>query len=174
MGLSVKGMRVSGYMLRIIALLSATMAVSACVNTDLADYRPATADEAGIVKRLIAYQSARNAFDVTAYMNCLHEQGQFHFASRVMLSKDQLRRRLPEFWQGLQKGERLFFPMCRENLSGNYFRSMRLSNPKIRINGKKAAITVTFVTAGWRLKHYISMRQTERGWLIDGLDWETG
>ena len=170
----VKNMRVAGYMLRTLALLCVTIAVSACVNTDLAEYRPANETEAAILTRLITYQTARNAFDVTAYLNCLHDQGEYHFASRVMVSKHQLRQRLPEFWQELIKGERHFFPMCRENLSGNYFRTMRLTNPSIRINGKQADITVTFVAAGWRLKHYITMRQTQQGWLINGLDWETG
>jgi hypothetical protein len=170
----VKHMRAAGNRLRALALLCATFFASACVNMDLTDYRPANESEAAILTRLIAYQAARNAFDVTAYLSCLHDQGAYHFASRVMVSKDQLRQRLPEFWQELIKGERHFFPMCRENLSGNYFRTMRLTNPNIRIDGKKATITVTFVVAGWRLKHYITMCQTQQGWLINGLDWETG
>ena len=91
-----------------------------------------------------------------------------------MVTKQELALLLPDFWTQLQKGDRKFFPMCRENLSGNYFIGFKLANPKIRINQNKADVTVTYVNKGWRQKHYIYLVKENNRWLINGLDWESG
>ena len=161
---------------KLIGLLAISLGfmICACANTSLEDYVPNNQAEADIVALLIRYQNARKNFDLESYLDCLHDQGVFHYASRIMVSKQQLSALLPEFWMQLQKGSRSFFPMCRENLSGNYFVSFRLANPKIIISQTTAEAVVTYVNTGWRLKHYISLIKENNQWLIIRLDWETG
>ena len=148
--------------------------IGACSNTSLENYVPKDSEEARILALLIKYRDARKNFDLERYLECLHEKGIYNHASRVMVSKKKLSEVLPEFWSQLQKGNRLFFPMCRENLSGNYFVRFNLINPKITMNQNTANATVIYVNSSWRLKHYISMIKENDRWLINRLDWETG
>ena len=150
------------------------IAICACSNTPMEDYVPKNNEEAKIVALLIQYRDARKTFDLERYLACLHDQGIYHHASRIMVSKKELSNLLPDFWAQLKRGNRLFFPMCRENLSGNYFVRFRLINPKITITQNSASVIVIYVNTGWRLKHYISMIKENNRWLINRLDWETG
>lgn len=152
----------------------ALLAICGCADTALEDHAPASAQEASIIELLTRYQSARQHFDLERYLGCLHDQGLFHHAGRVMLSKAGLAELLPRFWQQLHSGKRLFFPMCRESLNGNYFVGFRLFNPVIVISNHTASATVTYIHRGWRLKHYITMVKDRGRWRISGLDWETG
>ena len=148
--------------------------IVACSNTPLKDYEPKDPEEAAITALLIQYQDARTHFDLNRYLSCLHDQGVYHHASSIMVSKQELSDLLPEYWAQLKRGNRLFFPMCRENLSGNYFVDFDLVDPNITINQNTATVTVTYVNTGWRLKHYISLVKEHGRWLISRLDWETG
>ncbi|KPJ77837.1 MAG: hypothetical protein AMJ54_06625 [Deltaproteobacteria bacterium SG8_13] len=148
--------------------------IYACSNTTLENYAAKDKEEEKIVALLIEYQDARRNFDLTKYLECLHDKGIYHHASSVMLSKQELSRALPKFWTQLQRGDRSFFPMCRENLSGNYFVRFRLINPTITIRQNTASVTAVYVNTGWRLTHYISMIKENNRWLINRLDWETG
>ena len=148
--------------------------IFACSDTSLIDYVPRNEEEEKIISLLIRYQEARSKFDLENYLACLHEKGVFNYASRVMLSKNELSEALPIFWLQLQKGSRLFFPMCRENLSGNYFVHFKLVNPIIVIDQNTASATLTYVNSGWRLGHYILMKKENNRWLIYMLDWKTG
>ena len=145
-----------------------------CTNTPIADYVPKDRAEAGVLAILIRYEKARKNFDIAGYLGCLHDRGIFHHAGRIMVSKQRLSELLPDFWNRLQDGNRLFFPMCRENLSGNYFVQFNLINPQITIDGNTASVVVTYINTGWRLKHYISLRKGNNQWLIDRLDWDSG
>ncbi len=148
--------------------------LSACSNTPIEDYLPKDQEEKNIMALLVRYQEARKHFHLEQYLGCLHEQGSDPHASRVMLSKKALAEQLPGFWAELQKGNRLFFPMCRENLSGNYFVGFHLVNPTIHIDHNTATVTATYVNTGWRIRHYIYLIKENNRWLINRLDWETG
>ena len=63
---------------------------SACSNTPIEDYLPKDQEEENIIALLVRYQEARKHFDLEQYLGCLHEQGSYHHASRVMLSKKAL------------------------------------------------------------------------------------
>lgn len=157
-----------------IGFLCIFIILCACSNTPIEDYLPKNQEEKDIVALLVQYQEARKHFHLEQYLGCLHEQGIYHHASRVMLSKKALAARLPGFWAELQKGNRLFFPMCRENLSGNYFVGFRLVNPTIYIDRNTATVTAIYVNTGWRIRHYISLIKENNRWWINRLDWETG
>ena len=158
---------------RIITALAVCI-ISACSNAPIEEYVPQNPEEKQILALLIKYQKARKNFDLAGYLSCLHEGGIYHHASRVMVTKKELSGLLPDFWSQLKKGERSFFPMCRENLSGNYFIQFNLINPQITIDQNKASVVVTYINTGWRLKHYISLIKEDNRWLINRLDWETG
>lgn len=159
---------------RVLIAFTICIIFCACSNTPMEDYVPKNREEAKILALLIQYQQVRKNFDLERYLGCLHDQGIYHHASRVMVSKKELSDLLPDFWVQLKRGNRSFFPMCRENLSGNYFVRFRLINPKIIIKQNTASITVIYLNTGWRLKHYISMIKENNRWLINRLDWETG
>ena len=158
----------------VLIAFSMVIVISACSSTPIEEYIPKSQEEANVIALLIQYQTARSNFDLQRYLDCLHDRGIYHHASRIMVSKKELSKLLPGFWTELKKGDRSFFPMCRENLSGNYFIQFRLTNPQIVINQNSASVTVTYVNTGWRLKHYISMINDNNRWLINRLDWETG
>lgn len=156
------------------AAWAVVIAVCGCTLSPLEAYVPRNPEEEQILSLLIAYQDARSRFDVERFLGCLHDKGTYHHASRVMLSKKELSEALPGFWAQLQKGERSFYPMCRENLSGNYFVRFRLFDPTIKVVGNTATVTVIYSNAHWRLHHYISLVKEGDTWLIWRLDWETG
>ena len=106
---------------QVLITLCFVIIICACSNTPLEKYVPKDREEARILALLIRYQDARKNFDLKRYLACLHENGFYNNASRVMVSKRELSEALPEFWTQLQEGKCSFFPMCRENLSGNYF-----------------------------------------------------
>lgn len=158
----------------LVAIILIAICVGACSNTPLKEYVPSGPEEAEIITLLIQYQEARIQFDLDRYLRCLHDRGAYHYASRIMVSKKELAELLPDFWAQLQKGSRSFYPMCRENLSGNYFVDFDLVNPSIIVHQNKADVTVTYVNTGWRLEHYISLVKEHDRWLINRLDWATG
>lgn len=150
------------------------MLAFSCSNTSLKEYASENQQETEIVKILIQYQDAKNNFDLEKYLACLHNQGKYYFGGGQMVSKEELKKLLPNFWTRLQSGDRTFYPMSRESLNGNYFQSGEFINPQIVITQDTADVTVTFTKDGWRLKHYISMVRENNQWLIKRLDWETG
>jgi hypothetical protein len=160
--------------MRVWIAFSICVAICACSNAPIEDYVVQNGEEAEIKALLIQYRDARKNFDLERYLGCLHDRGTYHHASRLMLSKKELSDSLPDFWDQLRRGDRSFFPMCRENLSGNYFVGFHLINPRIVINRNTAHVTVTYTNTGWRLKHYISLIKENDRWLINRLDWETG
>ena len=141
--------------LQMLTALFFFIAICAFANTSLEQYVYQNKEEEKIIALLIHYQEARKNFDLESYLGCLHDRGTYHYASRVMVSKQKLSELLPEFWIQLNKGDRAFFPMCRENISGNYFVGFQLVNPKIKIDRNTASATVVYVNAGWRQRHYI-------------------
>ena len=147
--------------------------VLACYGPSLETYTPANPDEAAIVSLLIQYQEAKVACDLEQYLDCLHEEGRYHFGRGIMATKAQLAEDLPGFWAGLKSGKRHFYPMNREMITGNYVRTGRLVGPEIDIRNGTAKVTVSFTKRGWRLRHYITLVKEKGRWWITRLDWET-
>ena len=144
-----------------------------CSGKALTEYLPRNEDEADIIALLIEYERARKSFDLQGYLNCLHEKGLYHHAGRVMISKQKLADLLPEFWDGLRGGKRLFFPMCRESINGNWLVGFRIVDPHIKISGNTADVETMYLNTVWRQMHYIPLIKENSVWRISRLDWET-
>ncbi len=144
-----------------------------CSSPSLKEYVPRNQGEKKIVSLLIQYQDAKINCDLDRYLACLHEKGKYHFGRGSMVSKNDLKKSLPDFWSELKSGNPAFYPMNREMVTGNFIRTGRFINPKIVIHQDTAEVTMTFTKLGWRLRHYISMRRENDQWLITRLDWET-
>ncbi|MCP4344194.1 MAG: nuclear transport factor 2 family protein [Desulfobacterales bacterium] len=140
----------------------------------MTEYVPENREQADIKSLLIQYRNAKNNFNLEQYLACLHDNGKYTYKSRRIVSKEQLKKELPVFWAGVKSGDQKFYPISRESLNGNYFRSGQFINPKIRVSKNTAEVTVTFTKWTWRLKHYISMVKENGHWLINRLDWEPG
>ncbi|MCP4686771.1 MAG: hypothetical protein GY859_01905 [Desulfobacterales bacterium] len=153
------------------SLLMILMLAVSCSDTPLKEYTCMNQEEKEILALLIENEDARNSFDVERYFATLHDNGQYHFACRVMLSKEELRKSLPQFWDRLRAGDLQVYPMCRENLTGNYFLKGRLYNPEIEIERDAARIKLTYSSWGFRLIRYIHARRDNDRWLINRLDW---
>ena len=143
-----------------------------CSGSALSEYAPRSAEEKEIVAVLIQYQNAKRHCDLESFLDCLHENGAYHFGRGYVLTKKELKENLPSFWAGLQSGSRSVYPMNREMITGNYIISGEFYNPQIVIDRDSAAVTMTFMKWGWRLKHYISLRKENKRWHIHRLDWE--
>ena len=113
-----------------IFIFSAFINMASCSNVSLKEYNPKNQEEQNIVLLLVQYQEAKINCDLDQYLACLHEKGQYHFARGSMVSKEELRKHLPVFWSGLQSGNRVFYPMNREMITGNYIRTGRFINQK--------------------------------------------
>ena len=156
------------YVLHLILLLTLS-----CSGSSLTEYVPKNQEEKKIILLLIQYQDAKISCDLDQFLACLHKKGKYHFGRGVMVSKKELKKSLPAFCSSLQSGNRAFYPMNREMITGNYIRTGRFFNPQIVINQETAEVTMTFMKWGWRLRHYISMLRENGQWLINRLDWET-
>ncbi len=141
-----------------------------CSDIPLKEYECKNQEEKEILALLIEYEDARNTFDIDRYLATLHEQGTYHYACSVMVSKERLKNDLPEFWAKLRSGD-LLAPMNRENMTGNYFLTGRLHNPEITIEQDTARITLMYSSWGFRLIRYIHARRDDGRWLINRLDW---
>ena len=144
-----------------------------CSRSPLTEHVPKNPEEKKIIDLLIRYQDAKINCNLERFMACLHEQGLYQLAGGSLISKNELKGRLPLFWAGLQSGSPAIYPINREMITGDYFRTGRFYDSQIVINGDTAHATVTFVKWGWHLDHYITMRREKDGWLILRLDWET-
>ncbi len=155
---------------RIPAVLMILLLVVSCSDAPLKEYECKNQEEKEILALLIEYEDARNNFDIDRYLATLHDQGKYHYACNVMVSKEALRKDLPEFWMKLRSGD-LLAPMCRENMTGNYFLTGRLFNPEITIEQDAARIKLMYSSWGFRIIRYIHVRRDEGRWLINRLDW---
>lgn len=142
-------------------------------DVQLTDYLPKNKVEGEIVALLIEYQDAKNQLDLTRFLACLYEQGRFSYRGAAMVSKGRLRTSLPDFWKTLQSPNRIVvYPLSHEFVTGDYYLSGRLVNPRIFINGSSVDVTVTFTSGWWRQKHFLSMQRVNDRWMITLLDWE--
>lgn len=142
-------------------------------DVQLTEYQPKNMVEGEIVALLIEYQDAKNRFDLSRFLACLHGQGRFSYKGAAMVSKETLRASLPGFWRTLQSPNRIIlYPLSHEFVTGDYYLSGRLVNPRISINGSSAIATVTFTSGWWRQKHYISMQRVNDQWVVTLLEWE--
>ena len=153
------------------------MLLSACLScTDerpLADYTDRNEDEMAILAVLVHYQEAKNQFNLTQLLACLHEAGEYSYKGASMVSKEKLKASLPGFWKTLKSQDRcVLYPLSHEFVTGDFYLSGRLINPQISVNGDTAAVTVTFASGWWRQKHYISMIRVDHRWQIIRLEWE--
>jgi hypothetical protein len=148
------------------------LSTAACSETRLKDYPVKSRDERAIIAVLARYETAKNRFDVTGYLAGLHPAGRYSFGGDAMVSKKHLAEHLPEFWKKLRAFDPGFFPITRESVNGNFFESGWFVNPKIRIAGDAARVTMTFSKGFWHLDQWVSLRRNKGQWWIDRLDWE--
>ena len=155
-----------------VAAVAMVAAVLGRSEKALSDFSPRNQEESEIIGLLMKYENTRSKFDLQGYLACLHDHGIYNHAGGVMVSKQKLAESLPSFWEGLRRGSREFFPMCRESLNGNWFVGFHIFNPIIELDGNEARVTVTYSKAGFRIKHFIHLLKENNTWLITLLDWE--
>jgi hypothetical protein len=140
-------------------------------DSSIEKYEPKTEDEKEIISVLIQYQDAKNRFDLKRLLSFLHENGEFSFQCGLMVSKAKLEKMLPGFWTEITTGNPSVFPMVHECINGDYYKSGKLNNPQIEINGNKAEATVLFKKGLSRVPQYFSMLRENDRWLITRTEW---
>lgn len=144
-----------------------------CTNIGLNGYTPKTDDEKQIISLLKEYQTAKNLHDIERLLACLHEDGHFQFMGGSRVSKMILANWAPHVWSRFKAGQFPDHPINHEQITGDFFPTGRLMNPRITINNNVADIVVTYTTGGWWWqKHFITAINTGRGWKIMKLEWE--
>ena len=144
----------------------------ACGEISLSEYPPETRAEKEIIAVIGQYWDAKREQNLDRLMACLHDQGQYNFECRQMVSKPKLKASLPEFWQRLQSGGRLAFPMTHECLNGDYLPSAELTDPKISVNGNIAQARVYYTSMIYKRRCYFSLLKENGTWLINRLAYE--
>jgi len=144
----------------------------ACSQVPLSAYQPKNQTEKEIKAVLINYLKAKQQFNINAYLDCLYDQGEFHFECGRFLTKEELGQLLPGFWNYMRSGDPSFYPINRECITGDYFDTGDYINPVIEARDDKAQVTLTFSVGWWRLNHYISLIKHYDCWLIKRLYWE--
>ena len=149
-------------------------------GTPLNRYIPKNVEEEKILSLIETFHRARTEFDVESYLACLDQHGRYMFSGHVMVSKDELIKLLPPFWDSLKTSSTHasnahIMPICRENLNGNFFDG-ELYNPIIVIDDNNARVTLTFQTpvVRWRSHLFITLIKTKGAWLINGYEWAIG
>lgn len=145
----------------------------ACTDTSIDGYTPRSQDEAGIIDILKQYQNSRNTFDLERYFACLYPTGKFAFMGSHILSKSSLEERLPRFWNRLKRDDATVYPIARESITGNYFRSWAFHDTSISINGDTATVTVV-CRSSWICSqiHYLTLKKENAEWMISKTAWE--
>jgi len=130
-------------------------------------------EEKEIISILIQYQEAKNQLNIEQFLYLLHEQGQYLFFD-LKVSKDVLTKMLPEKWEKLEAGEAPTNLINHEQVTGNYFRTWRLYNPKITLSENTAVVEVMVKCSWWLgMRHIIRLLRDNGRWVINYLNWET-
>ena len=157
---------------RFIVILWSCIALIACQNTSIDAYQPKTLDERGAIDVIKQYRNSRNAFDLDQYLACLHPDGKFSFMGDHILSKPDLEKKLPRFWERLHSEDAAIFPLMRESITGDFFDNWRFDDIGITINDSTAEVTV-ICNSSWVCKqlHIISMVKEDGDWRIFETSW---
>ncbi|MCP4553417.1 MAG: hypothetical protein GY834_15560 [Bacteroidetes bacterium] len=144
-------------------------------GTRIDRYIPRSEDEAQIITLLNTFQKAKNEYNLEAYLACLSEKGKFMFGGSIMVSKKELKKRLPPFWADRRTNHIKTRPSSREELNGNFFDGI-LYDPVITVKNGKAKAIVTFVTPiiRWKTKLFLDFRKQNGSWQISLLEWDMG
>ncbi len=144
-------------------------------GTRIDRYIPKSEDEAQIITLLNTFQKAKREYNLEAYLACLSEKGQFMFGGSIMVSKKELKKRLPPFWADRRTNHINTRPSSREELNGNFFDGI-FYNPVITVKNDKAKSIVTFVTPiiRWKTKLFLDFRKHNGSWQISRLEWDMG
>lgn len=144
-------------------------------GTPISKYIPKNEDEQHIMTLISTFHQAGLNHDLGTYLACLDDGGSFMFSGSLMVSKVELAKLLPTFWQELESGNMLVMANSRESLNGNFL-SGRFYNPVIVLKGKEAEAVVTFITPvlRWKTKLFLQLQKQKGYWLIHHLAWATG
>ena len=148
--------------------------ITSCSDVSLKEYISKNQEEREIIALLIQYQEAKNRSDIEQFLSLLHEQGRYSFFD-LKVSKDALKKMLPESWAKLESGEALNDLINHEGITGDYFRTWCLYNPKIKLSKNTAIVTVMVkFNWWWGLRHHIRLLRDNNGrWVINCLNWQT-
>ncbi len=144
-------------------------------GTPIDRYLPKNDDEIQIIALLTVFNKAKTNHDLESYLACLDNGGIFMFGGSIMVSKQELKQRLPIFWANRESGYILTRPSSREELNGNFFAGI-LYDPVITITHDRAKAMVTFVTPiiRWRTKLFLEFHKQNGSWLISRFEWDMG
>ncbi|MCP4020445.1 MAG: hypothetical protein GY729_01265 [Desulfobacteraceae bacterium] len=144
-------------------------------GTHIDKYIPQSSDEAKIITLITKFHTAKKEYDIETYLSCLSDDGTFMFGGSPMVSKRELRKRLPGFWSDLKSGDMLTRAFSRESLSGNFLDG-DLYDPVIKIDSKNANAAVKFITPllRWRTMLFLHFQKDNDAWQITRFQWDMG
>ncbi len=89
-----------------------------------------------------------------------------------MLSKAELKERLPEFWEQMRFDKLAVVPLAHECLNGDYYSSAVLKEPIIEVTGNTDRARVWFTKRfSSSLLLFLSLAREEEKWLIPHTEW---
>ena len=144
-------------------------------GTPIDKYIPKNTEEEQIISLINTFHKARTEYDLKTYLACLDTQGRYMFSGTRMVSKEELAKFLPEFWEDLKSENMLPRPICRESLNGNFFNG-RLYDPIISVENRQATAILKFVTPiiRWKTILFIDLKKQNGDWQINRFEWDMG
>jgi len=138
-------------------------------------YRPGSVDEARIIELIKTFHKAGQVRDLKTYLSCLSPKGRFMFSGGLMVSKEQLRLLLPEFWTDLENNASLTRAASRESMNGNFLRGS-LYDPRVSVQGLRAGASLTFSDdkTGWKTVLFMEFENQDQEWKILRFEWDMG
>lgn len=159
----------------LVFILVALTLIGMYSGTRIDNYHPKSDDEIQIITLVTAFNLAKTNHDLESYLACLDNGGIFMFGGSLMVSKQELKQRLPMFWANRESGYLLTRPSSREELNGNFFAGI-LYDPVLTITQNRAKAVVTFVTPiiRWHTKLFLEFHKQNGAWLISRFEWDMG
>lgn len=141
-------------------------------DTPISEYNPKTPEEAAIISVLIKYQKAKNEHAIKKLMPLLHDRGEFSYACGIMISKEELKARLPEFWERMRLDKLAVVPLAHECLNGDYYSSAVLKEPIVEVTGNTARARVWLTKRfSSSLLLFLNLVREDEQWLITHTEW---
>jgi len=144
-----------------------SIAVFAFQRTPITEYKPKNTVETTLSQLFIKYITSRNNRDVDGFLSTLHKTCTYMVTKDRIVTKDQLKKMLPELWMQNDDNNAAFGRcMAWECWHENYYRKVMLINPKFRIEGNQADIDFKIVSGLFMDDNYFQVRKENGTWRI--------
>ncbi len=150
-----------------VTVLLSSITVLALWRTPITEYQPDNDEERALTRLFIKYISSRNNRDTETFLSTLHKDCKYMVTKDFMASKDELSAMLPQLWMQNDDNHAAFGRcMAWECWHENYYRTVMLINPKLRIAKDLAYVEFKIFSGIFMDDNYFDLVKENYSWLI--------